>query len=295
MVVAIYGKNLEIQYKKDLEFVFRKLNQKHTEVIIYAPFREHLIASLGFDPVVRSVFRSPDEVKCLANIMLSLGGDGTFLESVSFVEESGIPVLGINFGRLGFLANISTNDMEDAMELLLSNKFFTQPRSLLQVNAVNNPFNSFPYGLNDFTIQKKDTTLISINTYIDEEFLCTYWADGLIISTPTGSTAYSLSVGGPIITPTTQSFVLSPIAPHNLTVRPLVIPDSSNLRLELGSRSGEVLISLDSRTSSLPSPVSFEITKAPFHIGLICLLGKSFYSTLRNKLLWGADRRNYNE
>jgi len=292
MVIAIYGKSIEVKYKGEIETLFQQLSKHHAEVIIYAPFRDYLISELGFEPYVKAVFRSPDEVKYLANFMLSLGGDGTFLDSVTFIEESNIPVLGINFGRLGFLANISTKDIGDAISLLFTNKFIVEPRSLLQLQTTNNPFNNFPYALNDFTIQKKGTTMVTVNTYINDEFLCTYWADGLIVSTPTGSTAYSLSVGGPVISPAMQSFVISPIAPHHLTVRPLVIPDTCNIKLEAVGRSGEILVSMDSRSFAIPSPITFEIKKSSFHIGLVYLKETNFFTTLRNKLLWGVDIRN---
>ncbi len=292
MVIAIYGKGLDVKYKVEIETLFQQLYFHKAEVIIYAPFRDYLISEMGYEPIVKAVYRSPGEVKYLANFMLSLGGDGTFLDSVSFVEEAHIPVLGINFGRLGFLANISTEDIGNAIDQLLNGRYVVEPRSLLQLQTENNPFNSFPYALNDFTIQKKDKAMITINTYVNDEFLCTYWADGLIVSTPTGSTAYSLSVGGPIISPVMQSFVISPIAPHHLTVRPLVIPDTCNLRLEAVGRSGEVNISLDSRSFSISSPVSFEIKRSSFNIGLVYLKGNNFFTTLRNKLLWGADKRN---
>lgn len=292
VVIAIYGKYLELPYKNDLITLLDILRRRQVEVVIYAPFYDYLIAEFDIKIAARAVYRTPREVKHLANFMLSLGGDGTFLESVAFVEESCIPVLGINFGRLGFLANVSTEDVDDAIDMLLSGKFSVEKRSLLEVVTSQNPFVNFPFGLNDFTIQKKGTSMITVNAFIDNEFLCTYWADGIIVSTPTGSTAYSLSVGGPILSPALSSFLISAIAPHNLTVRPFVIPDSCSLRLEVTGRSGEVLVSLDSHSYTLCLPLTFEVKKAPFHMGLINLQGANFYKTLRNKLLWGADKRN---
>ncbi len=292
VVIAIYGKYLEISFKNELELLFAILQKNQVEVVIYAPFHEYLIKEFNLQISTRALFRTSGEVKHLADYMLSLGGDGTFLESVAFIEESCIPVLGINFGRLGFLANISTEDIGNAINLLLSNKFSVERRSLLQVFTEKNPFNNFPFGLNDLTIQKKGTSMINVNAYIDDEFLCTYWADGLIISTPTGSTAYSLSVGGPIVSPSLPSFLISAIAPHHLTVRPFVIPDSCTLKLEVTGRSGEVDISLDSHSYTLTLPLTLEVRKAPFHIGLVNLQGTNFFKTLRNKLLWGVDKRN---
>jgi len=292
VVIAIYGKYLEISFKNELELLFAILQKNQVEVVIYAPFHEYLIKEFNLQISTRALFRTSGEVKHLADYMLSLGGDGTFLESVAFIEESCIPVLGINFGRLGFLANISTEDIGNAINLLLSNKFSVERRSLLEVFTEKNPFSNFPFGLNDLTIQKKGTSMINVNAYIDDEFLCTYWADGLIISTPTGSTAYSLSVGGPIVSPSLPSFLISPIAPHHLTVRPFVIPDSCTLKLEVTGRSGEVDISLDSHSYTMTLPLTLEVKKAPFHIGLVNLKGTNFFKTLRNKLLWGVDKRN---
>lgn len=292
IVIAIYGRHLEVEFKPQLEILFEKLAQHQAEVVVYAPFLETLVKEFDLNIPARAIFRTPGEVKHLAHFMLSLGGDGTFLESVAFIEESSVPVLGINFGRLGFLANISTEDIGTSIDMLLSGKYTIENRSLLQVVSTPNPYSSFPYGLNDFTIQKKGTTMITVNAFIDDEFLCTYWADGLIISTPTGSTAYSLSVGGPIVSPSLPSFLISPIAPHHLTVRPFVIPDSFTLRLEVAGRSGDVMTSLDSHSYSLDLPVTIEVKKAPFYIGLVNLQGTNIYKTLRNKLLWGADKRN---
>lgn len=292
VVIAIYGKYLEAPFKNDLNVLLEILDKRQVDIVIYAPFYDYLNAEFNIKVSAKAVFRSASEVKYLANFMLSLGGDGTFLESVAFVEDSNIPVLGINFGRLGFLANISTEDVDDAIHMLLNGEFTVEKRSLIQVVTSNNPFSNYPYGLNDFTLQKKGTAMITVNAYIDDEFLCTYWADGLIVATPTGSTAYSLSVGGPILSPKLSSMVISAIAPHNLTVRPFVIPDSCNLRLEATSRSGDVLVSLDSHTFTLDLPLVVELKKAPFHLGVVNLHGSNFYKTLRNKLLWGADKRN---
>ncbi len=224
--------------------------------------------------------------------MISIGGDGTFLESVSLIEESYIPVIGINFGRLGFLAQISSEEIPQAIDQIFKGDFTVDQRTVLQIDTDHNPFGKFPFALNDMTIQKKGTTMITINAYIDGEFLCTYWADGLIISTPTGSTAYSLSVGGPIVSPNSRNFVISAIAPHHLTVRPLVIPDDSELLLEVTSREEEILISVDSRSLPIKSNISLKVTKAPFNIGVVRLKNTSFYKTLRNKFMWGIDNRN---
>jgi len=291
-VIAIYGKYLEPPFKNDLEVLFDILKKRQVELVVYAPFYDFLKNEFGVEPNVKALFRSSGEVKHLANFMLSLGGDGTFLESVAFVEDSCIPVLGINFGRLGFLANISTEDIDDAIDMLLAGKYYIEKRSMLQLISPKDLNIDFPFGLNDLTLQKKGTSMITVNAFIDNEFLCTYWADGLIISTPTGSTAYSLSVGGPILSPSLSAILISPIAPHHLTVRPFVIPDSCTLRLEVTGRSEDVLVSLDSQSKTVNLPLSLEVKKASFYIGVVNLQGTNFFKTLRNKLLWGADKRN---
>lgn len=293
MVIAIYGNRIEENHVESIKLLLNEFSKRGTQIIVFAPFYEILENTLGYKPTVKAVFQSPAEVKPLANFMLSIGGDGTFLESVSYIEDSKIPVVGINFGRLGFLAHIQSDDIPSAIEQLYNNDFTVEDRSALMLTMENNPFSSSPFALNDMTVQKLGTAMITINAYIDNEFLCTYWADGLIVSTPTGSTAYSLSVGGPIVSPKSNSLIISPIAPHHLTVRPLVIPDNSTLTLELASRDEEILMSLDSRSMKVQSNVKISIGKAPFYVGVVRLTGKTFYETLRNKLMWGADSRNH--
>jgi NAD+ kinase len=295
MIVALYGNIIEKEHSKDVELLIKELAKWKAEVIIYAPFFDFLESLIGYKPAAKALFRSPGEVKHFADFMISIGGDGTFLESVSYIEETSVPVVGINFGRLGFLANISSTEIPFAVEQLFKKEYVVENRSALEIEMTNNPFQQFPFGLNDFTLQKKGNTMITINAYVNNDFLCTYWADGLIISTPTGSTAYSLSVGGPIVSPNTNAFVISPIAPHNLTVRPLIIPDDSTLRFEAISREKEILMTLDSRSVNIASNISVSIKKAPFCVGVVNLKNTNYFKTLRNKLMWGADNRNSNE
>ncbi|HZJ73815.1 MAG TPA: NAD kinase [Perlabentimonas sp.] len=292
MLIALYGNSIRKEHQPDVECLLAKLSEKNIDIIMFEPLLKFLENMFGRPIQVKSTFKSPSEVKKMANFMLSIGGDGTFLESATFVEDSGIPVLGINFGRLGFLANISSKDISAAIDQLSTNNFSVENRTAIQIGMPDNPFQSFPFGLNDFTIQKKGMPMITINAYIDNKFLCTYWADGLIISTPTGSTAYTLSVGGPIVSPTTNAFVVSPIAPHNLTVRPLVIPDTSTITLEATTRDKEILMSLDSRSVNVSNTISVTIKKANFCIGVVNLQQNDYFKTLRNKLMWGADSRN---
>ncbi len=292
MIIAVYGKHIESEYNIILGDLFAQLKKYNAEIWVYEPLLNYLKNNLSFNINSIKGYNKPEEIKGKADYMVSLGGDGTFLDSVAFVQESNIPIMGVNFGRLGFLANISIPEMNNAIDLLFAGRYNVEKRSMLEVVSETNFFQSFPYGLNDFTIQKSGTAMLNINTYIDNEYLSTYWADGLIISTPTGSTAYSLSVGGPIVNPNLSAFILSAIAPHHLTVRPLVIPDTSTLRLEASGRDGKVLLSLDSRNIICESPITIQLKKAPFSANVICLEGTTFHRTLREKLLWGIDKRN---
>ncbi len=225
----------------------------------------------------------------------SVGGDGTFLRSITFIRDLEIPVIGINTGRLGFLANIQKESIRSAFEQIVKGQFIVQRRSLLQVSAEggNNKFGNLNFALNEITITRKNTaSMIKVDTMLDKEFLTSYWSDGLIISTPTGSTGYSLSCGGPIISPSSKNIVLTPIAPHSLAVRPLVIPDQTEIELQIDSRADEVLLTLDSRMYTLNNKSKVFIKKCNFYIKTLQLDDQTFIKTLRQKLLWGEDKRN---
>ncbi|HOP05502.1 MAG TPA: NAD kinase [Tenuifilaceae bacterium] len=293
MVIALYGKRIDQEHYKNILILRDKLQEQGIETIVFEPFNNFLKETFDVTIEAKSLFTIPDEVKNSADLMLSIGGDGTFLESVSFIEDSCVPVAGINFGRLGFLAHISSNRITEALDLLIAGQYVVEERSVLKVELNNNAFGNFPYALNDITLQKEGTGMITIKAYINGEYLSTYWADGLIVATPTGSTAYSLSVGGPIITPNSDVFCISPIAPHHLTVRPLIIPDQSELILEATSRSQKILMSIDSQEKTIPAPLTITITKAPFCVGVVNINGDTYYKTLRSKLMWGADQRNF--
>jgi NAD+ kinase len=225
--------------------------------------------------------------------MISMGGDGTLLDTVCFVRDKDIPVIGINFGRLGFLAGIGKDDVHKLVEALNNRTFQIDRRSLLHLDCNVPMFGEIPYALNEFTIHKKDTSaMIKIHTYLNGEFLNTYWADGLIVSTPTGSTGYSLSCGGPVVFPDAASFVITPVAPHNLNVRPIVVPDHHIISFEIEGRSDQFLITLDSRMEIVDHHIQLAVRKEDFSLGLLRLHESNFLMTLRNKLLWGIDRRN---
>lgn len=224
--------------------------------------------------------------------LISLGGDGTALDTLMLVKDSGLPVMGINLGRLGFLANINVGEIEQAVAALKNNKTRVQNKSILHVESDLEEMQEFPYALNDFVVQKRDTSaMITVKATLDGDVLNTYWADGLIVSTPTGSSGYSLSCGGPLIFPGSKSFVITPIAAHNLTVRPAIIPDDSVLEIETSGRSDTVLITLDSRSFIVPAHAKLKIKRAPFDFKMLQLEGTTYMDTLRDKLLWGADRR----
>jgi NAD+ kinase len=226
-------------------------------------------------------------------MLISLGGDGTMLDTVSFIGDSNIPLIGINLGRLGFLAAISENEAADAIESLVRGSYTIEKRSLLHLESSMPIFEDAPFALNEFTIHRKDSSsMIKIHTYLNGEFLNTYWADGLIVATPTGSTGYSLSCGGPVVFPQTSSFVITPVAPHNLSTRPIVVPDDNVISFELEGRTDHFLCTLDSRTETIPTSIQLAVKKENFTISLIRPDEHNFLKTIRQKLYWGIDRRN---
>jgi NAD+ kinase len=269
-----------------------KLSNRNIELFIHRSFFEYMVQQKEFRFDYSGFFDSCENMPSDIEFLLSIGGDGTFLEAITFIRDSRIPIVGINSGRLGFLANIAGCEVDKALDDLLSNNYTIEERSVLQLTSSQSLFSDFPFAFNECTIQKIGSSLITIHVYSDGVFLNSYWTDGLIIATPTGSTAYSLSVGGPIVTPQSHAFIISPIAPHNLNVRPLIIPDSSNLTLTVEGRTNSFLVTLDSR--SVMSDVKTEITlsKGSFPVRMIKLPMIDFYTTLRNKLMWGVDKRN---
>ena len=293
MKIAIFGKNFSETFNSAIYKLFEKLNKNNVKIIIYKPFYEYIEKTLFFKPKINNFFSNYNDLPENIDLIFSIGGDGTFLECVSLIRKKDIPIVGINSGRLGFLANISKDTIENAIEQIIQKKYTIEKRTLLQIISKNNLFNNFNYGLNDFTIQKKDSnTMINIDIYIDDEFLNKYWADGLIISTPTGSTAYSLSVGGPIIVPGSKNFVINPIAPHNLTVRPIVVPDDKTIKLKVSGRNKSYLAALDYKSETVQNGCELVIKKADFYVKMLKLNNTNFFSILRNKLLWGLDKRN---
>jgi len=290
--IAIYGRKIKADFLEVIQKLFQFLAEKEVEVVMYEPFYRHIYTTTHFKPLVSAFFNQPKELKTDVNFMFSIGGDGTFLETIYFVRDKQIPIVGINSGRLGFLADISQENVIPALEQIFSGNFEITERSLLQLQTSNNLFGDFNYALNEVTILKKDSSsMINIQTFVNDEFLNNYWVDGIIISTPTGSTAYSLSVGGPIITPDSKNFIINPIAPHTLTVRPLIVPDDNVLSFVVKGRSNIFLATLDYRSAFFDSSVELKVNKADFTIKTIRFADRSFFATLREKLMWGADFR----
>jgi NAD+ kinase len=294
MKIALYGLTVNPDFIDELLNLYRLFQEKQVECIIHRPFAEYLHQEYGLtlkpEP---SLFGPEDELPDDVSFILSIGGDGTFLKSFSTSKSGAIPLVGINTGRLGFLSDISRDEIEKALDHILGNDVLIDERSVLELEIVADGKSQFRYGMNEITVTKLDSAaMINIHTFVNEEFLNTYWADGLIIATPTGSTAYSLSVGGPILTPDSENFVISPIAPHNLTVRPLVVPDHHSIMLQVEGRGSQFLASVDSSSEAIDFTSVLKIKKAPFKVKTIRLKDHSFFTTLRNKLMWGADKRN---
>lgn len=292
MQIAVFGRTISPVFHESLKRLLQILHLHHVEITVYRPFLEYMRAELNFDPGIVTDFSNHSELRGV-DYFFSIGGDGTFLEAVSLVRDSEIPMVGINSGRLGFLADIAQQELESAMESFFNGKYHLQKRSLIRLDNDLGLFPDFPYALNEFTVHKQDTSqMITVHVEVGSDFLNSYWADGLLVSTPTGSTAYSLSVGGPIITPLAANFIIAPIAPHNLAIRPVVIADNETIRLWIEGRGGRYLASLDSRFSAFESTDEIRLSKAEFSIHVLHFDNQTFYGTLRNKLSWGADRRN---
>lgn len=293
MKIALYGLTVNPDFIDELSRILELIKEKRIENFVYGPFLEYIQRECGLNPEVAGVFENGEDLPEDVSFIFSLGGDGTLLKSFTVAQKSSIPLVGINSGRLGFLSDISRNEIENALDDLIAGNIIIDERTVLELEIVNNNHSDFHYALNEITVTKLDSSsMINIHTYINNEYLNTYWADGLIVATPTGSTAYSLSVGGPILTPDSQNFVISPIAPHHLTVRPIVVPDHHSIALQVEGRGLHFLTSVDSQSEAIFFSVLLKIRKASFNVKTVRLKDHSFFSTLRNKLMWGVDKRN---
>lgn len=291
MTIAIYSRSSNHDHSNYIEDIYRLLKDEGVDLIIFEPYYQFIKKTYQFKLSLET-FSNSEELIAKASYVISLGGDGTLLETIDLVKKSGVPLLGVNTGRLGFLASVNTNDLKKSIQLLLKEKFTLDKRELIEISGCNNCFGEVNYALNEFTIHKKDSSaMINIDTYIDGVFLNSYFADGLIVATPTGSTAYSLSCGGPIMIPDSDNFIITPIAPHNLTVRPIVISNNKQISFKVSGRSDNFNISLDSRNAQVPTGSEITIKKADFRLNLIALEGQHFFTTLRNKMMWGIDKR----
>ncbi len=294
MKVAIYGQYYQNSTEPIIKDIFDFFNKNNVEMIIESKFMQMLNEKqLVADEY--TTFSAHYELDNSFDMLISIGGDGTILRAATLVRDSGIPILGINAGRLGFLATVQKENIASFMQFVIDKKYTLSKRALLSLHCTpeNAAIEEMNFAMNELTVSRKDTTsMITIDTYLNGEFLNSYWADGLIISTPTGSTGYSLSCGGPILTPDVKSLVITPIAPHNLTARPLVVPDDMEIKLKVSGREENYLVSLDSRVTSIKNESILTLKKTPFEINMVEIPGETFLKTLRNKLLWGQDKRN---
>lgn len=292
MRIGIYGKSFDDSFIPNIQVLFNTMRLYGWEISVYQPFLAFLQPRISME-INPTPFNRHEDIVGNIDILLSIGGDGTFLETIHLVRDSEIPILGINTGRLGFLASTSKDNIKSSLQDVKDGKYRLQTRSMLQLVTEENLFGSDNFALNELTVHKKETSsMITIHTYIGDLYLNSYWADGLIVATPTGSTAYSLSCGGPIMVPGATDFVITPIAPHNLNVRPVVVPDSRTIRLKIEGRGSNYLCSLDSRSVTIDSAIELVVRKADFQINVIQTEGQNFLNTIRNKMMWGLDRRN---
>jgi NAD+ kinase len=292
MKAAIYSRVMEESQHADVQIFFDELANQKIQPVIYQHFYDQINQVLRL-PENTETFSLSDDLSNDIEFIVSLGGDGTLLDTVTLVRDKKISIMGINFGRLGFLASIGRENVQTAVKALAKRTFLVDNRTMIHLDADLPLFGNVPYALNEFAVHKRDTaSMIKIHTYLNGEFLNTYWADGLIVSTPTGSTGYSLSCGGPIVFPEAGSFVITPVAPHNLNVRSIIVPDDNIISFEIESRTDDIICALDSRREIVGKNVSLAVRKESFGINLLRLSENNFLQTLHNKLTWGLDRRN---
>ncbi len=293
MRVAIYGRNFSRSFNGSIIQLFEELNKNKVEYIIYEPFFMFIREKVHYEPLCIDTFTQEDSSWKEVDMMFSVGGDGTLLETVNLIKDVEIPILGINSGHLGFLANVSKEIIPQAVQQVLNNEYTLESRSLLEVVTSKNDFGNDVFAMNEVALLRyKNPSMIKINAWYNDEFINTYWSDGLIVATPTGSTAYSLSAGGPIVHPASESIIITPVAPHHLTVRPLVVSDKGHIRLKLESNVKKAKLSLDYRAVQRAFLKEILIKKANFSIKLVNLYKINYFCTLQKKLMWGVDIRN---
>jgi NAD+ kinase len=291
MRIAIYSRGIENAQHQDFNLLLNELEKYGVEPVFYQDFFNQFYSLLQLKKY--STFNSSADLDDTISCMISLGGDGTLLDTVTLVKDTETPVVGINYGRLGFLANIGKDEMQQAVKALVNQTYVIDNRTLIHLDSNVPLFGDMPYALNEFSIHKRETSpMIKIHTYLNGEFLNTYWADGLIVATPTGSTGYSLSCNGPVVFPDSASFVITPVSPHNLNIRPIVVPDNTIVSFEVEGRTDGFICTLDSRREMVAKEIQLAVKKENFGINLIRLNENNFLQTLRNKLSWGLDKRN---
>lgn len=293
MTVAIYGRCVNDEFFPLLKRIVDRLKERNATVVCEEQFACFLKETFQYEGVFAALFDRDGLAALEAEILLSIGGDGTFLDTVLYVKDSCIPVLGINSGRLGFLANISIPEIDRAIDCICSGEYVTELREMLRLEVENGVYDGFRYALNEISVLKSEnSSLLKIHAYIGDTYLTTYWSDGLIVATPTGSTAYSLSGGGPIVSPDCRNIILTPVCPHNLSMRPLVVPNEAVITLKVEGRSGDFVLSLDSRVQKMADTAILKISVGDYGINVVKLRHHNYYETLRNKLMWGEDIRN---
>ncbi|MFN5188199.1 MAG: NAD kinase [Chitinophagia bacterium] len=293
MNVAIYSRGVDLDQQQSLNDLIAELQKHDITIYIYADLIKKFNLVTGENKEALIAFAASSDLHNNIDCLISLGGDGTVLDAITLVGDNLIPILGINYGRLGFLATISKDELSIMVEALVNRSYVIDKRSLLHLDSNLPIFEGTPFALNEFAIHKRDTSpMIKIHTYLNGELLNSYWADGLIIATPTGSTGYNMSCNGPILFPDSSSFVITPVAPHNLNVRSVVVPDSSVISFEIEGRTEELICALDARKEIVPIGIQIAVKKEAFCVHFIRLNENSFLSTLRTKLTWGFDKRN---
>lgn len=292
MKVAIYSRGLDSEQEVQLLSLLEELKRYHIKVCLHTSLSGPESA-VNMLPEEFSVFEGHEDLDDTIDYVISLGGDGTMLDTATLVRNKKIPIMGINFGRLGFLASLGRENLNSAVEALVNGTYGIEKRTLLHLDASVPLFGDAPFALNEFAIHKRDISpMIKIHTYLNGEFLNSYWADGLIVSTPTGSTGYNMSCNGPIVFPDSGSFVITPVAPHNLTVRSIIVPDDHIISFEVEGRTDQFICTMDARREIVEKDIQLAIKREDFQVSLIVLNENSFLSTLREKLTWGLDKRN---
>jgi Predicted sugar kinase len=292
MKVAVYSRGIDPSTYEDVKTFFEELRHYKLKYVLYKPLYEELKEPLNLSDRTPT-FTVSEDLDSDVEFIIGLGGDGTLLDTITLIKDKPISIMGINFGRLGFLSSIGRDNLALAIKALALRTYISEKRTLIHVDADVPIFGDIPFGLNEFAIHKRDTaSMLKIHTYINGELLNTYWADGIIVSTPTGSTGYSLSCGGPIVFPDSENFVITPVAPHHLNVRSLVVNDNSIISFEIESRWDEIICALDSRKEIISKNVSLAVRKEKFSVNLIRLSENNFLHTIQTKLIWGLDRRN---